>query len=283
MSHLPQELTKNSSSTHVSKLYRNFEGLNMINFGRQVQRYDYNTGSFYHDPHGVGIEFRAHNEDESGITSPPLWHTSPPKSPQNETTPLSSHAYNHHHYRSLSPKSRAQAIERGREELMEMVKNMPESTYELSLKDIVEHSRNQGFPQTSNTVVEETEADKSSVKSGGKNRTNKKKKKTDPGHVSRSGSMNGSSRNGGNGSFLLKMFFPIPPGSNRKRSSSPNGTRVSPRPVETEKFADKDWWAKRFPNESSNSGSSGSSDSTRSNKRNKDDYVPGCWSFFQRK
>ncbi|KAG6401361.1 hypothetical protein SASPL_138215 [Salvia splendens] len=40
---------------------------------------------------------------------------------------------------SFSPDSRAQAIARGRTELMEMVRHMPKSSYELSLKDIVEH------------------------------------------------------------------------------------------------------------------------------------------------
>ncbi|XP_038692899.1 uncharacterized protein LOC119990845 [Tripterygium wilfordii] len=42
-----------------------------------------------------------------------------------------------HHFSSISPKSRMRALAEGRKELMEMIANMPESSYELSLKDIV--------------------------------------------------------------------------------------------------------------------------------------------------
>ncbi|XP_047942678.1 uncharacterized protein LOC125189443 [Salvia hispanica] len=61
--------------------------------------------------------------DDSGAISPPLWRNRS----SSPSLPL------------LSPDSRAQAIARGRSELMEMVRHMPESSYELSLKDIVEH------------------------------------------------------------------------------------------------------------------------------------------------
>lgn len=73
----------------------------------------------------------AAESDDSGVCSPPLWKSSP----STPSEPLLSH----HVYRSLSPASRIQAITRGQKELMEMVRNMPESSYELSLKDLVEH------------------------------------------------------------------------------------------------------------------------------------------------
>lgn len=60
-------------------------------------------------------------EDDSGFSSPPLW----------ETTAKTDYKY-------LSPNSKSQAIARGQWELMEMVKAMPESSYELSLKDLVQ-------------------------------------------------------------------------------------------------------------------------------------------------
>ncbi|GFY85529.1 hypothetical protein Acr_04g0002670 [Actinidia rufa] len=74
---------------------------------------------------GGGVQFSIENTDhESGVCSPPLWKTSPEKT--HETNGL------------LSPNSRTQAIVRGQWELMQMVKKMPDSCYELSLKDLVE-------------------------------------------------------------------------------------------------------------------------------------------------
>ncbi|KAF9599770.1 hypothetical protein IFM89_001716 [Coptis chinensis] len=226
MLHLPQELTMNhvDTSDHVGKLYSNFDGSKMINFGTQFRQTGRKYNGMYGDRSGggEGIEFSAQS-DESGVISPPLWKTSPPKSPPTETTPLQSHTYNHHHYRLLSPTSRSQAIARGKEELMQMVKNMPETTYELSLKDLVEHSRIQGVGHT--TVVEDTELGKNfnTNKAGGK-----KKKKTGKA-ILRSGSMD-------NGPFLLKMFIPIFLGRKKKKSLI-TGTcaKVSPRPIEGEK------------------------------------------------
>ncbi|KAF5196652.1 Chlorohydroquinone/hydroquinone 1,2-dioxygenase [Thalictrum thalictroides] len=283
---LQQEFPKQhvDSSDNISKLYTKFEGSKMINFGTQNRRTSHNFNGYYSNHHrgsgegGGGIEFRAHNEHESGVTSPPLWKSSPPKSPPTETTPLQSQPYNHHHYRLLSPTSRLQAIARGKEELMEMVKNMPESNYELSLKDLVEHSRIQGSGQT--TVVEERGVGKDYNKINSTEKKKKKKKKSDKPQLSKSGSMN-------NGPFLLKMFVPNPLGL-KKRKSSTTGlcAKVSPKPIEGEKFADKDWWKRRLSfvgeseknGSSSISGSSGSSDSSRS--RNKSDFLPGCLSFL---
>ncbi|XP_051139705.1 uncharacterized protein LOC127257363 [Andrographis paniculata] len=65
--------------------------------------------------------------DNSGEVPPPLWK--PRRSPSRPLLRRMS---------PPSPNSRREAIARGRWELMEMVNNMPESYYELSLKDIVE-------------------------------------------------------------------------------------------------------------------------------------------------
>lgn len=72
----------------------------------------------------------ADEEGGSGASTPPLWAGS--GSPESRQT----------NYESLSPRSRTEAIVRGQMELMEMVKSMPESCYELSLKDLVEVNRN---------------------------------------------------------------------------------------------------------------------------------------------
>lgn len=239
----------------------------MVNFGAQFRRRYSDHGDL--GGGGGGIEFRPHRDDESGVTSPPLWHRSAPNSPPTETTPLQSHTYNHNHYQSLSPTSRLEAITRGKEELMEMVKNMPESNYELSLKDMVDQSRSHGIGQTA--MGEERRVGK---EIGGK----RKKKNNKPQQILRSESFN-------NGPFLLKMFIPTL-GLKKKKSTATTGTcaKVSPRPVEGDRSSDKDWWKKRFSVIGETGGSSSSQESrgsrNSSSSRNKGDSVPNCWSFF---
>lgn len=201
-------------------------------------------------------------DDESGMCSPPLWST---KNTHNKSN----------NYKSLSPESKTQAIERGQKELMEMVKNMPESCYELTLKDLVEHH--------SPKVVEEK-----------KNLGNKNTRKREG--ISTSNSNNGrkiDKRNIGNfdsGGFYLKMVFPISLGSkkhNKKKELLVNNnsasSKVSPRTSVSDGFVNnnKEWWKKKSVLEcegvESNSGggnsmkrvgsSSTSSCSSRSNSR----------------
>ncbi|CAK9174300.1 unnamed protein product [Ilex paraguariensis] len=89
----------------------------------------------YGNWNGGGVNLRPQNmADESGVCSPPLWNTSPPRSPVHQRP-------HHNNYRYLSPASRTQAIARGQWELMEMVKKMPESSYELTLRDLVVQPR----------------------------------------------------------------------------------------------------------------------------------------------
>ncbi|KAG2399773.1 uncharacterized protein HKW66_Vig0103740 [Vigna angularis] len=151
------------------------------------------------------------NQDDSGICSPPMWTTSPPHSKTD--------------HRSLSPTSRTQAIVRGQRELMEMVKNMPESTYELSLKDLVEHHRLE-------TAVEDRRnltvynRDKSTGRVGVGKRVDNKMTQ-----VKRN-------RNIDRGGFYLKMGLPFSLGSkdksksNKKKSESSgnSSSRVTPKP-----------------------------------------------------
>ncbi|GLU00929.1 hypothetical protein SLE2022_182630 [Rubroshorea leprosula] len=187
-------------------------------------------------------------EDESGVRTPPLWPGSPPRRPN--------------HYRCLSPASKAQAIERGQRELMELVSKMPESCYELSLKDLVEQPMMEVKQET--TAVDK---DNYSRKTEGKKKKKKNEKKA---QISRSGSID-------NGGFLLKMVFPVSLGSKKKKtkndsnSTSNCNSKVSPRPSFSDasaKVEEKEWWKKTFsgPSEIESCGSSINSRSTKSSR-----------------
>ncbi|KAE8735095.1 putative Tetratricopeptide repeat (TPR)-like superfamily protein [Hibiscus syriacus] len=179
--------------------------------------------------------------DESGICSPPLWKISP------------RHEMNID-YRCLSPSSRTQAIARGQRELMEMVSKMPESCYELTLKDLVEHQRQQA-------VVDEQKQESLCLNSIGdhkyKERQNSLKQQ-----INRSGSLD-------NGELLLKIVFPFSLGSKKKKMvKKKNDCNTSKNVADvSSKTVDKDWWKKRSgSSESDGGGSTINSGSTKSNR-----------------
>ncbi|KAG5111901.1 hypothetical protein JHK82_035170 [Glycine max] len=220
------------------------------------------------------------DDDESGICSPPLWTTSPPKSPHQCKN----------HYRCLSPASKTQAIARGQRELMEMVKSMPESSYELSLKDLVEHPRVE--------VAQEKGAEERK-NLGDKNVDSRKKVDMNikKGQVKRSGNID-------SGGFYLKMVFPISLGSKKKTKNeslvNSGSNKVSPRTSVSDhgsKSLDKEWWKKKSLSGSGgesdsgvssinsgsmkSSGSNNSSSSSRSNSRHEVN-ASSCWPFIRR-
>ncbi|XP_073148193.1 uncharacterized protein [Henckelia pumila] len=177
---------------------------------------------------------------ESGFCSPPLWKNRPPKSPS-PPQPL----LGHHSYKCISPNSRLQAIVRSQFELMELVKTMPESSYELSLTDLVENPRSETrAPQPWGPDYNDRDLRRRSQES----------RKSD--RITRSASFE-------NKGLLLKMVFPVGLPSKRKKR------------LETE------WWKKRFTasTDSDNSRTSGGgSDSIR--KRN--GVLGNCfWPLFQ--
>ncbi|CAN4097572.1 unnamed protein product [Withania somnifera] len=229
------------------------------------------------EPHNFDFQLKKiqdHEDNdgtESGASSPPLWQNSPLRSPV--------HSVN---YRSLSPSSRTQAIARGQWELMEMVKNMPESCFELSLKDLVEHPKS--FESQEDQVVQ--------------NRVNIKKiDQIKKAKMMRSKSIE-------SGGIFLKMVSPVSLRSKKKKTkknSSVNTNRVSPKPEECEKSSsskslEKEWWKKGFSgsssgSSSSNSGSTGrnrsrgssssssNSTSSRNNStRKREGILSSCWS-----
>ncbi|GJW67351.1 hypothetical protein Tco_0121775 [Tanacetum coccineum] len=197
-------------------------------------------------------------EENSGICSPPLW--------QNITSPDSPVRHG-----VLSPGSRAQAIARGKREIMEMVQNMPETSYELSLKDLVEQ-RKEYVVDTSN--VDETQSmeeneersilhkKKASVKRQESNKTGK--------IVVRNKSTNH------NKGLFINMFFPFSVGSKKKKTSittslsfGKDSIKYSPKPELLDKSGGdrRDWWWKKYTgsgdSESLGITSSSSGDSTR--------------------
>lgn len=199
--------------------------------------------------------------DDSGESTPPLWRTSPNR-------PL----LRPNQYRNLSPEAKTQAILRGQMELMEMVGRMPESCYELSLKDLVEHPlRQENFMEEQRVNIDHEistqRREQEAVLRKKKNNENKLQ------FMNRNGSI--ENRNG----FLLKMSFPVTNwGSGKKKKKkknlNPTDSKVSPKqPVAGEGDGEKDWWKKRYVVSaeetesvglSSNSGSSKSSGSSSS-------------------
>nr|GLL47901.1 uncharacterized protein LOC109170288 [Ipomoea trifida] len=259
-----------------------FDGWEPLNFVTNAK-----NPSNSHEYHYRGVQFRP-DDHQSGVSSPPLWHNSPPGSPGSR----------HPNYRMLSPSSRAEAIARGQWELMEMVKNMPESCYELSLKDLVEQParvvvetqeecliKDYGSSQQAVVAAERVKRQESSKKSSGK--------------MGRSGSMD-------NRGLFLKLVFPISlGGSKKKKNPSSSGSvgksktlaKVSPKPAEgsekSSKSMDKEWWKKKRSwgsRESDSSNISGSSDgSTTSSSSNTNStntthrrggFLTSCWSGF---
>ncbi|KAM1001947.1 hypothetical protein ACFX2C_002429 [Malus domestica] len=233
--------------------------------------------------------------DESN--SPPLWKTT------NRVN----------NYRSLSPTSRTQAIARGQREMMEMVKNMPEPCYELSLKDLVEHKYRTMGGEEEDRDQEEEDDNRSTenlmIRRGNGNgsvnerKNNGERKKM----VMRSGSID-------SGGFLLKMVLPISLGGKKKNNKSIKkkgeclavgansnnlSAKVSPKPQGVDGSVkgvgvDNEWWKMKRVSvsersesgvssinsgsmKSSGSSSSSSSHSSRSNSRRKSS---GCWSFI---
>ncbi|GFY96541.1 hypothetical protein Acr_11g0008470 [Actinidia rufa] len=223
-----REIYPDEKSISTREIYHNENYIcssSPMSFGPRARKTAQNFEN-YRNSQGGGLQFRGENtEDESGFSSPPLWKTSPPVSPQRN-------------YRTLSPNSRSQAIARGQWELMEMVKKLPESCYELSLKDLVQHPRVND--QESCLVGEKILI----VRQGSKRNDGKAE-------MMRSRSVE-------NGGFLLKMVFPFSLRSIKKKKikkETPISScaRVSPRTEVSSKGVDS----------GNSSGSSSRSNSSR--------------------
>ncbi|XP_015934488.1 uncharacterized protein LOC107460617 [Arachis duranensis] len=239
---------------------------------------------------GTTTTHRSYNSSWDEVDSPPLWSTSPSRDHNRAN-------HHHHHYRSMSPASRTQAIVRGQRELMEMVKNMPEFNYELSLKDLVEHHHRHNNNSEEPPTAAEDQGKTKSLKNGSGRGGGGGSRRV----VRRSGSIDR-----GSGGFYLKMMIPsFTLGSKKKNKNknknneslaSANNSKVSPRPTTNNNNSDKEWWKKSDDSGSSslNSGSStkrsGSSSSSNSscstsNSRVRHEKSNGhrCWPCIPRR
>ncbi|KAK6115617.1 hypothetical protein DH2020_007886 [Rehmannia glutinosa] len=240
------------------------------------------------------VQFRPNNHqesmenDDSGVCSPPLWKNSPSPSPS-PLQPLLSH----HSYKSLSPNSRAQAIARGQRELMEMVKNMPESSYELSLKDLVEHHKMEIIQPPQLEILNAINGKNQILQQRGVVKVKRQESKSSDKNMVRNGSFE-------NKGLFLKMGFPFSFYSKKKNKfgSSNSSGKVSPKLDQMVKGGggERDWWKKKFTGSSDSDSSrtsinSGSTESTAGGsssgrsysvaQRKKHGFLSGCWAFFQ--
>ncbi|XVF17007.1 hypothetical protein REPUB_Repub10bG0079700 [Reevesia pubescens] len=216
-----------SSFNPAYQIHSNCDGTGDIEFdfwsARKTWYYD-----TFNNLDGCELEFQVQScvEESFGDCPLPLWGA-------NKVTDDSPLLPNNHFYSNLSPTTRTQAIEKGRKELMDMIRNMPESFYELSLKDIVDK-------QHVEAAKEKAVSEDKSIHFETEIQTKKKRNKQKAGPISRTGSMDADS-------FLIKMFFPSSL-SFKKKSLAENSPKVSPSPSceRSEKPVDKQWWIKRI-------------------------------------
>ncbi|KAL9243675.1 hypothetical protein vseg_017533 [Gypsophila vaccaria] len=210
---------------------------------------------------------------------------------------------------SVSQSSRTQAIAKGRKELMDMVRDLPESFYELSLKDIVDKKAEFGVQKGGGEMIPEEKksvgnkeiasSNKTTMetKKGKKSGNNKKVKKSES-----KKKMVKSRSSVDNGRFRLRnSVFPIFSGSrkNKKRLMGSNSFQIAPMPKQNPssdgsmKAVDqKDWWKRKScmsseseDNKSASSSSSinSSSRSSSINERRSSRFLPTCCLFNGRR
>ncbi|XWS44694.1 hypothetical protein CRYUN_Cryun15aG0069700 [Craigia yunnanensis] len=261
-----------SSFNPAYQIHSNCDGTGDIEFdfwsARKTWYYDTLNNL---DGYEIDFQFQASVEESFGDFSSPLWGAKK----VTDASPLLS---NSPFYSNLSPTTRRKAIEEGRKELMEMIRNMPESSYELSLKDIVDEQHGEAVKVT---AVSEDKSFHFETETPTKKKK-KKRKKCKAGTISRTGSMDADS-------FLIKMFFPSSL-SFKKKSIAGNSSKVSPSPSceGSEKPVDKQrWiWIKRFfiqrNHKNREYSSKNSTDSKNSSARRPDNRssLPGCWLSF---
>ncbi|KAL3840038.1 hypothetical protein ACJIZ3_024629 [Penstemon smallii] len=134
-------------------------------------------------------------------------------------------------------------ITRGQWELMVMVKNMPESSYELSLKDLVEHLKIEAESQTNQKEKgERSAANRKQIlhQRGVLNNVHQERKKNDN-NVIKSGGLETKG-------LFLNMVFPLPLKSKKKKNfaSNTSGGFLSRTEEGIKGGGERDWWKKKF-------------------------------------
>ncbi|KAI3977651.1 hypothetical protein MKX01_004184 [Papaver californicum] len=233
----------------------------------------------------LGRKDDADNDETDGVTSPPLWKYPLSSSSTSNSTEgsASKSRVNYNRFFSFNDttattttdlaSNRSQEIARGRQELMDMIRTMPENSYELSLKDLIEHKQLQPTEDEHHDPTLEMESSRNSTNSSNNNSssTTSKVSSKDQTRSNRENnipvlkrSKSADSSNGKNGPVLLKMFLPFSGFGMHKKKRKNKGlkksayyAKVSPKPtplIEGEKNSstttnttvDKEWWKKRF-------------------------------------
>ncbi|KAJ4833518.1 hypothetical protein Tsubulata_030051 [Turnera subulata] len=217
-------------------------------------------------------------EGDDDCCSPTLWKRDMPRAFNHEASPLLDRRYKN---TCTSPRARSQAILEGRREMLEMLRNMPESSYELSLKDMVDEPEASRGGQEE-LLIQDASFDFNPDGAIEKQKRKRAKKITNSRQISRAGSMEKET-------FLIKTFVPTSL-SWKTKVKTGNGSKVSPRPSfdGSQGHLDKEWWMKRIlvSRRSRSSGSSSSSSSsTSSNPKGiiRHGYTSsfrGCCPFF---
>ncbi|KAK3211483.1 hypothetical protein Dsin_016189 [Dipteronia sinensis] len=215
-------------------------------------------------------QFQADAEEFGACSPPSLWKSR--NSTEYELSPLLRDGYRNS---NLSTRTRSEAIAEGRRELMEMIHNIPECNYELSLKDMVDEVK------TSQGMKEEMVIDNRSFGFETEDQMKKQKKTKESGGISRAASMD-------NEIFLIKMFFPSSLGL-KKKPTGKKCSRVSPRTSfdrSADHHHDKEQWIKKMSVEGGNHEECGKN-SNKSNTSRKvevnSNSSPGCWPIFHTK
>ncbi|KAI3844074.1 hypothetical protein MKW92_043903 [Papaver armeniacum] len=231
------------------------------------------------------IEFTAsgRKDETDGVTSPPLWqYPRSSSSISNSTEVLASRSRgNYNRFFSFNDatattttdfvSNRSQEIARGRQELMDMIRTMPENSYELSLKDLIEHKHQVQPPTDDEPQDAALEMESSRNSTNNSSSTTSKVSSKDQTKSNRESnipvlkrSKSADSSNGKNRPVLLKMFLPFSDFGMHKKKRKNKGSKksayyakVSPKPtplIEGERNSttttntsiDKEWWKKRF-------------------------------------
>lgn len=237
---------------------------------------------YYGDRGCSDVGFQAQFEEDFVDYSSPLRETDVSINVRNESSSLSPRS---HHNSSISPRSRLQVMAEGRKKLMEMVHSMPECSYELSLKDIVDVQQISEEAREE-MAIQRTSSDlKIEAQIITKQKTKKTKSFSKTGDISRNGSMEKET-------FLIKMLIPTSLSFKIRSDNTRNDTEVPPRSSMelTDNRADKEWWVNRilFTKVGRKSGSSSRNSSTSTSSRNSSpsryddnmDALPSCWPIF---
>ncbi|KAJ8769143.1 hypothetical protein K2173_000918 [Erythroxylum novogranatense] len=239
-----------------------FWGENEVQYGRNLS-----------NGRGSELEFQPQFEQEEFHDYP-----RPGSSPKYESSPLLPCTNDG---RGLPPESQSQAISEARRRLMVMVSNMPESSQELSLKDIIDEQQVSQQEEEKKLILEDTSFDFNSGDQIPKQKRVKANNTTMTCPLSKTASMDRET-------FLIRMFIPTSLSWKRKLQAR-NDSKISPtQPFDgSEGHLERNSWIKSFfilgkSRKSETSSRSSNSSSNISASRHTSFFL-SCWPSFPRK